>query len=228
MDQERIGKFISKLRKEKNLTQEQFAEKLGVSSKSVSRWENGRNLPDLSLLIPISKELDITVNELLSGKIIEKEVYQKNLEENIIKSLVNLRKYFNLKVLRIISIFISIVCIGIILGIITFLLICNYLTHPVYLEQDNIEIEICDFNDRFYKVTITIKDKIGAHINLKPDFHEKTLNIRVYRSYLETKNTRLLDGYGLGNQLIEKDIETIYYDSNLIWNSGMEIKKCTE
>ena len=68
MNQEKIGKFISKLRKEKNLTQEELAEKLSVSSKSISRWENGKCMPDLSLLIPISKEFGITVNELLSGE----------------------------------------------------------------------------------------------------------------------------------------------------------------
>ena len=72
MNQEKIGKFISKLRKEKNLTQEELAEKLSVSSKSISRWENGKCMPDLSLLIPISKEFGITVNELISGEFIER------------------------------------------------------------------------------------------------------------------------------------------------------------
>ena len=73
MNQEKIGKFIAKLRKEKKLTQEQLAEKLGVTSKSISRWENGNTMPDVSLFEPLCKELNITINELLSGEKIKKE-----------------------------------------------------------------------------------------------------------------------------------------------------------
>ena len=65
MNQEKIGSFISTLRKEKQLTQEQLGEKLGVSQKSISRWEAGKNMPDISLLKPLSMELGITVSELI-------------------------------------------------------------------------------------------------------------------------------------------------------------------
>ncbi len=68
MDQVGIGKFIAELRKEKKLTQEQFAEMLGVSNKTVSRWENGRCMPDLSLLSFIADELGVSVSELLNGR----------------------------------------------------------------------------------------------------------------------------------------------------------------
>ena len=68
MNQENIGKFIAALRKEKKLTQEQLAEKLGVNHRSVSRWENGRCMPDLSILENLSEELGIGVSELLKGK----------------------------------------------------------------------------------------------------------------------------------------------------------------
>lgn len=68
MNQEKIGTFISELRKEKSLTQEQLGEKLGVSQKSVSRWETGKNMPDISLLKPLSEELGITVSELIEGE----------------------------------------------------------------------------------------------------------------------------------------------------------------
>ena len=71
MDQVKIGKLITKLRKDKNMTQEELAEKLSVSNRSVSRWETGKNMPDMSLLIPISEILGITVTELLSGEIKE-------------------------------------------------------------------------------------------------------------------------------------------------------------
>ena len=68
MNQEKIGKFIAEKRKESNLTQIQFAEKLGVTNKSVSRWETGKNMPDISLFIPICEILGITVNELIIGE----------------------------------------------------------------------------------------------------------------------------------------------------------------
>ncbi|MBO5414658.1 MAG: helix-turn-helix transcriptional regulator [Bacilli bacterium] len=87
MNQEKIGKFISKLRKEKKLTQEQLAEKLGVTSKSISRWENGKTMPDVSLFEPLCKELNITINELLSGEKIKKEEYQEKFEENVINTI---------------------------------------------------------------------------------------------------------------------------------------------
>ena len=87
MNQEKIGKFIAQQRKEKNLTQEELAEKLGVSGKSVSRWENGKTMPDLSLFNFLCKELDVTINELLSGERIDKEEYQKKLEENILSTI---------------------------------------------------------------------------------------------------------------------------------------------
>ena len=87
MNQDKIGKFIAKKRKEKNLTQIQFAEKLGVSDRSVSNWENGKNMPDMSLFPIISKELNITINDLMSGEIVEKKEYQQKFEENIIYTI---------------------------------------------------------------------------------------------------------------------------------------------
>ncbi|MBQ2870354.1 MAG: helix-turn-helix transcriptional regulator [Bacilli bacterium] len=87
MNQDKIGKFISKLRKDKNITQEQLAEKLGVTSKSISRWENGRTMPDVSLFEPLCTELGITINELLSGEKINKKDYQDKFEENILNTI---------------------------------------------------------------------------------------------------------------------------------------------
>ena len=68
MDQIKIGALIAELRKEKQLTQEQLGEKLGVSQKSISRWETGKNMPDISLLKPLSIELGISVSELIEGE----------------------------------------------------------------------------------------------------------------------------------------------------------------
>lgn len=68
MDQQKIGSFIAENRRTKGFTQIEFAEKLGVSNKSVSRWETGKNLPDVSLFLPICDVLDISVNELIIGE----------------------------------------------------------------------------------------------------------------------------------------------------------------
>ena len=84
MDQKKIGKFILKCRKDKNLTQEQLAERLGVTSKSISRWENGNTMPDYSILKDLCGELDINVNELLSGEKIKENDYMNKAEENFI------------------------------------------------------------------------------------------------------------------------------------------------
>ena len=72
MNQEKIGKFIAKCRKEKKMTQLELADKLGVSDKSVGNWENARCMPDLSLFKPLCDELGISINELISGEIIAK------------------------------------------------------------------------------------------------------------------------------------------------------------
>ena len=87
MNQEKIGKFILKLRREKNMTQQELADRIGVTDRAISKWENGRGLPDLSLMMPLCKELGITINELISGEQIEKEDYQSKLEENIFKTI---------------------------------------------------------------------------------------------------------------------------------------------
>lgn len=96
MNQERIGKFISKLRKDKKLTQEDLAEKLKVSSKSISRWETGKCMPDISLLIPLSEILEVTVNELITGEHIE----DKNIKEQTELAIKETINYSNSKLKR--------------------------------------------------------------------------------------------------------------------------------
>lgn len=83
----KIGKFILECRNAKKMTQSELAKKLGVTEKSISNWENGRNMPDLSLFKPLCQVLDITINELLSGEKIEDEKYQEKFEENIVNTI---------------------------------------------------------------------------------------------------------------------------------------------
>ena len=87
MNQEKIGKFILKLRKEKNMTQQELADKIGVTDRAISKWENGRGMPDLSLMKPLCEELGITINELISGEKLDKKEYKEKSEENIINTI---------------------------------------------------------------------------------------------------------------------------------------------
>lgn len=91
MEQEKIGKFISALRKEKGMTQEQLAEKMGVTDKSISRWENGKTLPDISILVALAEELNVEISELLNGrKMTQEELIQlKGTIESLIEYQTN-------------------------------------------------------------------------------------------------------------------------------------------
>ena len=86
MEQEKIGKFIAECRKKKNLTQMQLAEKLNITDRAISKWETGKGMPDSSIMLELCNELDISVNELLSGELIDMKNYNKNVaDENLIK-----------------------------------------------------------------------------------------------------------------------------------------------
>lgn len=99
MNQKDIGKFIAFLRKENHMTQEQLAEKMGVTDKSVSRWENGKTLPDISLLIPLSELLNISLRELLKGRRLNKDelIHEKEMIEELIQYDVNRRYDYHTK-----------------------------------------------------------------------------------------------------------------------------------
>ena len=84
MDQIKIGRFIADERKRKGYTQKQLSEKLGISDKTISKWERGNGFPEVSLLLPLCYELEITVNELLSGERVSEEDYRKKAEVNMV------------------------------------------------------------------------------------------------------------------------------------------------
>ncbi len=87
MDQEKIGKFIAACRKEKGMTQNELAEILDVTDKAVSKWENGRCMPDISSLQTLTETLGITINELLSGERITEDKHLERADENIVQLL---------------------------------------------------------------------------------------------------------------------------------------------
>lgn len=84
MDQIKIGKFIAECRKKNNLTQMQLAEKLNITDRAISKWENGKGMPDSSIMLDLCSELKISVNELLSGEVLGVNNYNEKLEQNLI------------------------------------------------------------------------------------------------------------------------------------------------
>ena len=89
MDQIKIGEFISSRRKEKNITQSKLAEMLGITDRAISKWENGICLPDASNIVELCKILDITINDLFSGEVVDMRENEKKLEQKD-KQLLNL------------------------------------------------------------------------------------------------------------------------------------------
>lgn len=85
MDQIKIGEFISNRRKEKNITQSKLAEMLGITDRAVSKWENGICLPDSGTMPELCKILDITINDLFSGEVVDMRDNEKKLEENLLQ-----------------------------------------------------------------------------------------------------------------------------------------------
>ena len=86
MEQKRIGRLLKELRKEKGITQEQFAEKFNVSSRTVSRWENGNNMPDLDILIEISDYYGIDLREIFKGER-KSDTMDKETKETVLESV---------------------------------------------------------------------------------------------------------------------------------------------
>lgn len=116
MDQIKIGKFIQERRKEKRLTQSELAEKLDVTDRAVSKWENGNCIPDASNIQELCKILNITINDLFSGCVVDMRENEKKLEENLLEMI-------KIKEKRDKELFILEIFIGVIVSIIMFLCI---------------------------------------------------------------------------------------------------------
>ena len=123
MDQMKTGKFIAFLRKEKGFTQRALADRLGISDKTVSKWERGAGLPDVSLMLPLCEILEISVNELLAGEKMTDADYKKKAEVTIMdlvqENKENKKRFFQ-----------SVVC-----GIITIISVCSLVVIAAYIEM---------------------------------------------------------------------------------------------
>lgn len=123
MDQIKIGKFIAETRKSQNLTQRQLADILSISDKTVSKWECGKGLPEVSLMLPLCSALHITVNDLLTGARVSGVEYQKKAEEN----MMNLMKENEENRKRMV---LSVLC-----AVITIIAVCSLVVIASYIEM---------------------------------------------------------------------------------------------
>lgn len=121
MDQIKIGKFIAAARKAHGMTQKQLAERLLISDKTVSKWERGKGLPEVGLMLPLCELLEITVNDLLSGEKISENNYQKKAEENMMSLMQENQE--NKKHLAL-----SVIC-----GVITVIAVCALVVIAAYM-----------------------------------------------------------------------------------------------
>ena len=129
MDQIKIGKFIAECRKKNNLTQMQLAEKLNITDRAISKWENGKGMPDSSIMLDLCNELKISVNELLSGEMIDMKEYDKKAEE----LLIELAKQDELKNRKLMTSMWTILIVSAIFYVGIFLLAVNTLEEGILL-----------------------------------------------------------------------------------------------
>ena len=115
MDQQKIGLFLKTLRKEKNLTQEVLAETLNVSSRTVSRWETGSNMPDISLLVELSEFYQISISEIIDGERKSEKMNQET-KDAVIKMAEYSKNELNMERLKIINVLLMLFGIFIIIS----------------------------------------------------------------------------------------------------------------
>lgn len=95
MDQIKIGRFISELRRGAGMTQEELGEKIGVTNKTISRWETGTYMPDIEKLMLLSEIFSVSINELLCGERLSDGEFREKADENIVSTLKNVPSPFS-------------------------------------------------------------------------------------------------------------------------------------
>lgn len=123
MDQIKIGSFIAEVRKSKGITQRQLADRLEISDKTVSKWERGKGLPEVSLMLPLCRELEITVNDLLTGEKVAPAEYQQKAEENMMNLIRENQENRKRAIL-------SAIC-----AVITIIAVCSLVVISAYIEM---------------------------------------------------------------------------------------------
>lgn len=228
MNQEKIGKFISELRKEKGLTQEQLAEILHVSNKSVSKWENARCMPDLSLFEPICKEFNITITELLNGE----RLNEKEKIDKIDKSFVDIISLI-IKPVKVILKFLIITLAFLIFLLIIYILIEGYNSKKVYLKDDKYDVTILCRTDGIFDdhILVDLKSRDGYNIFVDTVTLDDEIYIKAYTEKRDYKHKKRINNSPGIQMLIDikknKDYK-LYKNSELLYDSILNIEKCTD
>ena len=184
MDQVKIGKFIAQLRKEKNMTQLDLAKKLGVTDRAISKWENGRGMPELSIIKPLCEELSTTINELFCGEKIVEEDFTQKAEENIANTL----EYTNIEIKKTKRIFMA-VFIGII-GVIILLVICFAVDVNRMRNDKPVVFSTWGFDYappvdlKHEKIEYTIKDYLKKQGDIEEKHEEGVKTFIAFKTYL--------------------------------------------
>lgn len=200
MDQIKIGKFISKSRKSKEITQAQLAEKLGVSKNAVSKWERGLNLPDASIMQELCNNLEISLNELFAGEHLKEKEVKNQSEKNILEILKfsddKNKKYKILILIISVLLIISFVILGREL-----LLNCGYI-----LDNDLKYSQIYISGDENIKGNVNV-NKFGK-INIDFDIGANKYGYAVFKNPNKAFK-RLKKDYSKGIKLIQKEFNLL-------------------
>ena len=193
MDQNKIGKFIAELRKEKELTQEQLASKIGITKNAISKWERGISMMDVSLFKPVCDILDISIVELLNGERIKQEEIKLKTDDTIKNTI----KYSNerIKNSRLISIFYTILVIALLSIIIFFGYKINLLNKYTLKKPENVKEVVKGLKNskeiKIYKRTLNEEEYLTLdNFKIKNDFLDYEFvnqNINNIKNYYQLK-----------------------------------------
>lgn len=198
MDQLKVGKFIAELRKSKKITQEELAEQLGINNRTISRWENGKNMPDISLYKPLCEILGISIEELINGEKTEKNDLKQSYEKAIINTIDSNNKVKK-KMSKLIKLLLLIICIA----LITIISITIYyknkypkidiynmsvLTSDVNQLNTDLTLDMNNFKIYFYGIdSLQVSDSKNNYFDLKNALNYKQVTINDVKSYLESQ-----------------------------------------
>ena len=233
MNQEKIGKFIATLRKENNLTQKELAEKLGITDRAISHWENGRCLPDVSLFEDLSNILNITVNELISGERISSDKLIKKSDENIINTLkVNKKKNKKTKLI--------IFILSLIIIVLSIFFFEKYKSFYKKIDLFNINVQLKDNykltkeltidkrNIYYYGIDLVfLCDNKDNCYQLKQALNNKQITLNEINKYLEKqveyKNFQVFRMYDGGTTIYKKSDMIIIFCNTIAKNKDIYI-----
>ena len=211
MDQVKVGKFIAQERKRKKLTQEQLAEQLGINNRTISRWENGKNMPDISLYKPLCEILDISIEELINGEKTEKKDLIKNYEKAIISTIDSSDKTRK-KMSKLIKILLFVIC-AVSIAIISIVIYyknkypkidiynMSILNSDVNKLNTELTLDMNSYKIYFYGVdSLQLVDSKNNFFDLKTALDYKQVSINDVKSYLESQyETGNIEGYTLSD-----------------------------